>query len=52
MPKWLHRKLARAGREAGLTGDRLDAYIFSTLRKYKKRKAQKSSRKGRRLARP
>ena len=52
MPKWLHDKLAKAGREAGLSGERLDAYIYSTLRKYKKGKAKKSSKKGRRLARP
>ncbi len=52
MPKWLHDKLARAGKKQGLSGDRLDAYIYSTLRKYKKRKARKSTRKGRRLAKP
>jgi hypothetical protein len=52
VPKWLHDKLARAGRKAGLSGDRLDAYIYSTLRKYRKRKARKSKRQGRRLARP
>lgn len=48
MPKWLHDKLARAGRKKGLTGKRLKAYIFSVLRDYKVK--QLSKRKG--IAKP
>lgn len=55
MPEWLHKKLAKAGKKRGLSGDRLKAYIYSTLNEYKKKhggKKKKSTRRGRRLAKP
>jgi hypothetical protein len=51
MPKWLHNKLARAGKKSGLSGDRLQAYVHSTLRKHKMKKRRKK-KKRRRVARP
>ena len=44
MPAWLHKKLARAGRDKGLSGKNLKAYIYKTLNKYEVRKISK--RKG------
>ena len=52
MPKWLHDKLAKAGRKRGLKGDKLKAYIYSVLDNYKKKKPRKRTAKGRRLAKP
>jgi len=52
MPKWLHDKLARAGRKRGLKGDDLKAYIYSVLKDYKHKKPKKSTSKGRRVAKP
>ena len=33
MPKKLERKLRKTGVRSGLSGERLDAYIYGTLRK-------------------
>jgi hypothetical protein len=33
MPKAEERKLRKAARKKGLTGDRADAYVYGTLRK-------------------
>lgn len=33
MPKELERKLRAKGRKMGLTGERLDAYVYGALRK-------------------
>jgi hypothetical protein len=33
MPKELEAKLKREGEKKGFTGDRLDAYVYGTLRK-------------------
>lgn len=33
MPKAMERKLIRKGLESGLSGKRLDAYVYGTLRK-------------------
>lgn len=33
MPVELERKLFRRGRKMGLKGDRLDAYVYGTMRK-------------------
>ena len=33
MPKALERKLARTARRKGLTGKRLDAYVYGTMNK-------------------
>jgi hypothetical protein len=33
MPKKLEEQLKRRGKKLGLTGDRLNAYIYGTLRK-------------------
>ncbi len=38
MPKKLERELRASGRKKGLKGDRLDAYVFGTLEKIKKKK--------------
>lgn len=38
MPKKVHDKLARKAKKKGLTGDRKNAYIYSTLRKIDKHK--------------
>jgi len=39
MPKALEDKLRREGRKKGLSGKRLDAYVYGTLTKVKKKKA-------------
>ena len=44
MPKALHDKLAREGRKKGLTGKRLDAYIYGTLNKIEGRKKKHSKK--------
>jgi hypothetical protein len=31
MPAALHRKLVREGKKKGLTGERLDRYVYGTL---------------------
>jgi len=36
MPKKLHEKLLREAKKKGLSGKRLDAYVFGTLKKVKK----------------
>jgi len=38
MPKKLHEKLLREAKKKGLSGKRLDAYVFGTLEKIKKGK--------------
>jgi len=35
MPKWLHEKLKRGAKKAGLKGKRRKAYIYGTLAKHK-----------------
>lgn len=52
MPKALHNKLAKAGRKAGLKGDRLRAYIHGTMNKIKKRKKRRKRRRKRGVAKP
>lgn len=46
MPEWLHKKVVRSAKKAGLKpgSSRFDAYVYSTLRKYKERKARKTAR--------
>lgn len=46
MPKWLHDQLVQSAKKAGLRpgSKRFDAYIYSVLQKYKKRKAAKVAR--------
>lgn len=51
MSKVLHNKLATFGRKAGLSGRDLNAYIYSTLERIKKRRKEKR-RRGSSLARP
>ena len=48
MPKWLHQKASKSARKAGLKpgSDRFNAYVYSTLRKYKERKKKKTARLG------
>jgi hypothetical protein len=43
MPKELERKLKRMGKAKGLKGERLDAYIYGTLRQtgWKPKKGKK-----------
>jgi len=38
MPKKLHEKLLREAKKKGLSGKRLDAYVFGTMQKIEKRK--------------
>jgi len=45
MPKELHDKLVRQAHKLGLTGDRLDAYVYDTLRKIEERHKKKQARK-------
>ena len=44
MPEWLHKQLAKSAAKLGLKGKKKDAYIYSTLQKYEKRKERKSAR--------
>jgi len=38
MPKKLHEKLRKTGKKKGLVGERLDAYVYGTLKKKEKKK--------------
>ena len=49
MPKEAERKLRAQGKRKGLTGERLSAYIYGTLRK---KFGWKPQRKSKKLARP
>ncbi len=48
MPEWLHKRLKRSAKKAGLKpgSARFNAYVFSTLEKYKKRRKAKVARLG------
>jgi hypothetical protein len=41
MPKKLEKALKAEARKKGLKGDRADAYVFGTLRKWKPKKGKK-----------
>ena len=41
MPKHEEEKLRRQGRAKGLTGKRLDAYVYGTMNKIAKRRQRK-----------
>jgi len=45
MPKVEERRLFREGREKGLTGKALDAYVYGTLRKMSWKPSKKPKRK-------
>jgi len=36
MPEWLHKKLEKGARKAGLKGKSRKAYIYGTLARYEK----------------
>jgi hypothetical protein len=38
MPKALEKKLRKEGRRQGLSGKRLDAYVYGTIQKIEKKK--------------
>jgi hypothetical protein len=48
MPEVLHKKLEKQGRNKGLKGKRLDAYIYGTLSRIEKRIHDKGKRAKRR----
>lgn len=45
MPKKLHRKLLLTGKKQGLKGERLDAYVYGTMRKIEAKADGKAKRK-------
>jgi len=42
MPAKLHKKLAKHARAMGLKGERFNAYVYGTLKKYEKRKKKRA----------
>lgn len=47
MPEALKKKLRKEGRKRGLTGKKLEAYIYGTLHKIAKQKVRKRKSPGR-----
>jgi hypothetical protein len=45
VPEEEHRKLLKSAKKIGLSGDRLNAYVYGTLDKIEKRKVRKRKRR-------
>lgn len=49
MPLFLENKLKREGKSKGMSGDRLDAYVYGTLNNMGAMKGSKETAKGKRM---